>query len=224
MNSHVSELEKLRTALRAMPRGDLPVIAERALELVPEVSLTSLLGDFVRVYGVENASLRPAPLLEEVQKFHADSLAGRYYQDFAVNSRNFMETSKGTDAFRPSSTDWCTDAFALPTPRHEVHPANLQPARPSRIQPLRLTAPALHASHRERRQADQPKPPAQCPGDASASSSAPTPSAHPVGVRRRPPPTAPSHPYRVSMSKPLDPAPQRNTVAGVPNSSVPKLQ
>lgn len=49
MNSHVRELEKLRTALRAMPRGDLPVIAERALELVPEVSLTSLLGDFVRV-------------------------------------------------------------------------------------------------------------------------------------------------------------------------------
>lgn len=32
-------------------------------------------------------------------RFHADSLAGRYYESFAVNSKSFMDQSLGTERF-----------------------------------------------------------------------------------------------------------------------------
>jgi hypothetical protein len=40
-----------------------------------------------------------APLLEEVRRFHDASLRGEYYDSFDVNSKNFMDKSKGTEAF-----------------------------------------------------------------------------------------------------------------------------
>jgi len=36
------------------------------------------------------------PLLEEVRDFQEKSLAGVYYESFRVNSRNFMDQSRGT--------------------------------------------------------------------------------------------------------------------------------
>lgn len=39
------------------------------------------------------------PLPNEVRKFHAASMGGQYYESFAVNSKNFMEKSQGTEAF-----------------------------------------------------------------------------------------------------------------------------
>src|SRR5512135_2978435 len=92
-------LEQLRQALRALRRGDLLIIAERAAELVPRAKLGALLGDLVQIDALAQASGAQAPLLEQVQKFHTAALAGKYYQDFSVNSRNFMERSAGTDAF-----------------------------------------------------------------------------------------------------------------------------
>jgi hypothetical protein len=46
-----------------------------------------------------DASATANALLDEVQKFQVDSLAGRYFEDFEVNSRNCTEHSRGTDAF-----------------------------------------------------------------------------------------------------------------------------
>jgi hypothetical protein len=93
------DLERLRRALRALRRGDLLIIAERAAELVPRAKLGALLGDLVQIDALTQASGAQAPLLKQVQKFHTAALAGKYYQDFSVNSRNFMERSAGTDAF-----------------------------------------------------------------------------------------------------------------------------
>jgi hypothetical protein len=39
------------------------------------------------------------PLLDEVRAFHDACLCGDYYESFDVNSKNLMDTSKGTDAF-----------------------------------------------------------------------------------------------------------------------------
>ena len=83
-----------------MSRGDLLIIAERAIELVPRVTLQALVGDYVHVEdGASEARATPNALLDEVQTFHVDSLAGRYFEDFAVNSRNCTQHSRGTDAF-----------------------------------------------------------------------------------------------------------------------------
>ncbi len=99
MSSRAIDLEKLRTELRAMRRGDLLIIAERAAELVPRVKLKTLLGDYLCVDDLPEAKSRQAPLLKEVQKFYTESLGGRYFEGFAVNSRNCKEHSMGTDAF-----------------------------------------------------------------------------------------------------------------------------
>jgi len=99
MTHRITHLERLRKELRGMSRGDLLIIAERALELVPMATLKALVGDYVHVDDLAEASATPNALLDEVQTFHVDSLAGRYFEDFAVNSRNCTEHSRGTDAF-----------------------------------------------------------------------------------------------------------------------------
>ena len=99
MSGPPPDLERLRRALRALRRGDLLIIAERAAELVPRAKLSALLGDLVQIDAQTQANEAQAPLWKEVQKFHTAALAGKYYQNFSVNSRNFMERSAGTDAF-----------------------------------------------------------------------------------------------------------------------------
>lgn len=99
MTNRITNLEMLRKELRGMSRGNLLIIAERAIELVPRATLQALVGDYVHVDGVADASATANTLLDEVQKFQVDSLAGRYFEDFAVNSRNCTEYSRGTDAF-----------------------------------------------------------------------------------------------------------------------------
>lgn len=90
--------EKLRLAIRRLNRGNLLLIAERAIGLVSSSKLRQLLGDIVKLDAV-TAAPRASSLLAEVQKFHAASLRGDYYESFMVNSRNFSQTSEGTDAF-----------------------------------------------------------------------------------------------------------------------------
>lgn len=93
------DLDKLRAALRRMSRGNLLILAERAAELVPRTKLPELLADMLWLDDLMTAKEDALPLLAEVRKFHAASLRGDYYQDFAVNSRNWTQKSEGTEAF-----------------------------------------------------------------------------------------------------------------------------
>jgi len=93
------DLEKLRVALRRMDRVKLLIVAERAIEIVPKAKLGALIGDMVGLEEIEERKRVVVPLLAEVRKFHKASLDGKYYESFKVNSGNFMEKSKGTDAF-----------------------------------------------------------------------------------------------------------------------------
>jgi len=92
-------LDKLRVALRKLSRGNLLMVAERAIEIVPRTKLQTLVGDLIRLDDLAPGKAGVAPLLEEVRKFHAESLAGEYYESFAVNSRNSMDESERTEAF-----------------------------------------------------------------------------------------------------------------------------
>jgi len=42
---------------------------------------------------------KPAPLIEEIQKFYDESCDGRYFEQFEANAKNYKEHSRGTDAF-----------------------------------------------------------------------------------------------------------------------------
>ena len=99
MTRHPIDLEQLRLALRRLSRGNLLVMAERATELVPRAKLRALVGDFVRLDELAEPKSGAAPLLGEVRKFHEASLRGDHYESFAVNSKNFMRQSEGTEEF-----------------------------------------------------------------------------------------------------------------------------
>jgi hypothetical protein len=91
--------EKVRARLRGMSRGDLLIVAERAVDLVPRSRLAALVGDSVRLEELAPSKTTVAVLLDEVKRFEAESLAGKYYESFAVNSKNFMDQSLGTERF-----------------------------------------------------------------------------------------------------------------------------
>lgn len=93
------DLEKLRVALRRLSRGNLLMVAERAIEIVPRAKLRMLVGDMVRIDELAESKRGAAALLDEVRKFHDASLRGEYFESFGVNSKNFMEKSEGTEAF-----------------------------------------------------------------------------------------------------------------------------
>jgi hypothetical protein len=99
MSRGAVDLDKLRVALRRMSRGNLLIVAERAIEIVPRAKLTALVGDMVRLDDFAEGRRGAAPLLDEVRKFHEASLRGEYYDSFDVNSKNFMDKSEGAEAF-----------------------------------------------------------------------------------------------------------------------------
>ena len=91
--------EKLRARLQGMSRSDLLGIAERAIDLVPRARLAELVGHAVDLDDLAPSKTTNAALLDEVERFHAESLAGKYYESFAVNSKNYMDMSLGTERF-----------------------------------------------------------------------------------------------------------------------------
>lgn len=91
--------EKLRVALRQLGRDDLLHIVESAIGLVPKAKMGKLVGSRVRLEDLAPSPPGAASLLAEVKKFHAAALRGEYYQEFAVNSKNYREQSRGTARF-----------------------------------------------------------------------------------------------------------------------------
>ena len=99
MSRRAIDLKGVRQELRALPQGDLLRIAERAAELISNVKLTSLVGDFMQLNEIDANALATAPLMDEVCLFHTASLGGEYYEECRGHSNNVFEKSRGTDAF-----------------------------------------------------------------------------------------------------------------------------
>jgi hypothetical protein len=108
MTQHQIDFTAVRAELRALPRGTLLLIAERAIELVSHDQLVTLLGDIIQVNAYASAtdtnSVDAAPngmasLLDEVRLFHDAAMDGEYYEHVASNSKGRREQSAGTDAF-----------------------------------------------------------------------------------------------------------------------------
>ena len=92
-------IEKLRVALRRMSRRNLLSVANRAIELVPRARLGALVAGMVQLELLTEDRRGAPSLLDEVRAFHDACLRGDYYDSFDVNSKNYMETSEGTDSF-----------------------------------------------------------------------------------------------------------------------------
>ena len=99
MKRRPTDLEELRRTPRRLPRGNFLIIAERAAELVASSKLETLLGSFVPLKELAQTSALPVNILDEVRRFHAEVIRGEYYEDFDVNSKNYKQMSKGTQAF-----------------------------------------------------------------------------------------------------------------------------
>lgn len=100
MTDPLIDFTAVRTELRALNRGSLLIIAERALELMPAAQLSTLLGDFVRLKArTAGAGNAPVSLLDEVRAFYRAAMAGKYYEAVAINNQGRQIQSESTDAF-----------------------------------------------------------------------------------------------------------------------------
>jgi hypothetical protein len=88
--------KKLSSALRRLRKQELLDLLHDALKLVPEAEIEALVGGYVDLDKLRLRA-RMGQLLTEVKDFERSSLAGDYYESFRVNSRNFMDTSEGTE-------------------------------------------------------------------------------------------------------------------------------
>ncbi|MBZ2206517.1 hypothetical protein [Massilia soli] len=106
MTQHQIDSNGLRAELRALPRGTLLLIAERAIELVTRDQLGALLGDIVQLNvdstdaRSDDAATNVVPsLLDQVRSFHNIAMGGEYYEQVEDNRKGRREQSAGTDAF-----------------------------------------------------------------------------------------------------------------------------
>ncbi len=91
------DISLLRDSIRTeLEIEELLSLLDRAIELIPQERLPELIEGFFDLDLLSVDELSEQSLLEDVLEFHSNSLAGLYYDDFEVNSKNFMERSRGT--------------------------------------------------------------------------------------------------------------------------------
>lgn len=95
----VIDRDKLRTALRNLRDEFLFRMLDDAIDLLPQGKVAKLVGRYLDVKALRPDAAGTTNLLVEVVAFEAGSRAGKYYEGFKVNSKNYMEKSKGTRAF-----------------------------------------------------------------------------------------------------------------------------
>lgn len=93
--------EKLRAFVRRLRKGDHLLLLGRAIDLLPKSRLHTLVRGYGRPEDLKPDAPTPneTPFVMRVKAFCDASLQGECYEDFAVNSRNCMEKSGGTDRF-----------------------------------------------------------------------------------------------------------------------------
>ncbi len=91
--------EKLRAAVRRLGDEYVFYMLDDAIDLLPPAKLAKLVSGYLDVEQLRPDAPGKKNLLAEVRAFGTASRAGKYYESFDVNSRNFMDKSMGTRAF-----------------------------------------------------------------------------------------------------------------------------
>jgi len=119
------EWQTLEPTLRKLKKDALLQVLRAAYESLPASRVVSVFGAYVDLTTCETStpsrkSVAPPRLLEAVHRFHADSLAGHYYESFRVNSRNFMEKSAGTARWIRECNQFFEQCMALSPQGHHA--------------------------------------------------------------------------------------------------------
>jgi len=122
--------EVLEPALRKLKKEELLKVLRDAYQALPASGVVSVFSAYVDLITLDllspsRKSAAPHGLLEAVQSFHAESLAGQYYESFNVNSKNFMESSEGTELWISKCNQLFDKCVELSAQGHhaEVHSA-----------------------------------------------------------------------------------------------------
>ena len=91
--------DKLRVHLRRLRKDQLLSLLDQAIELVPRTRLPGLIEGSISLSELGPDAPTARRLLQAVEAFGDASLRGEYYEDFDVNSKNFMEQSRGTQTW-----------------------------------------------------------------------------------------------------------------------------
>jgi hypothetical protein len=92
-------LPGIRSALQGLSRGQLLIIAERAVAVAPSTELNALVGEFVQVPVLTEVDADVPTLRDEIGNFYVRSMSGEYYESFPISGWNCTQQSMGTDAF-----------------------------------------------------------------------------------------------------------------------------
>jgi hypothetical protein len=98
-NTPAIDRDKVRAEARKLDGTGLRVWLDRAIDMLPDEAFPDLIEDYVWLKDVLADERTRTDLLHTIRRFHRESVGGRYYQDFNVNSHNFMEKSRGTETF-----------------------------------------------------------------------------------------------------------------------------
>jgi hypothetical protein len=93
--------DKMRVAVRKLGDEYVRYMLDDAIELLPPAKLRKIAAKYLDLKQLRldaNKATR-ASLLTEVRLFEKASLAGEYYESFAVNSKNYTQQSVGTSSW-----------------------------------------------------------------------------------------------------------------------------
>ena len=91
--------DKLRAAVRRLGDEYVFYMLDDAIDLLPPGKLAKLVGGYLDAKQLRPDAPEKKNLLSKVRAFDTAGRAGKYYESFNVNSKNFMDKSTGTRAF-----------------------------------------------------------------------------------------------------------------------------
>lgn len=91
--------DKVRVFFHTLGKEALIDLLDRAVDLLPSTRLTALVEGYMDLDDLRPESQSAGGLLEAVKAFDVASRRGDYFEDFTVNSRNFMDQSRGTQTW-----------------------------------------------------------------------------------------------------------------------------
>jgi hypothetical protein len=91
-----TDAEQARLELRSLSRADLLLIANRAVDLLPDHQVQWLFEGLLFIQAREAA---PPALIDQVRAFHDRSCRGEYFDDTEPGKSDRQSRSRGTDAF-----------------------------------------------------------------------------------------------------------------------------
>jgi hypothetical protein len=99
--SNEIDREKLRAAVRKLGNQYVFYMLDDAIDLLPPAKLYRIAKKYIdmKLVRPDPEKATKASLLTDVKRFEKASLARKYYESFAVNSRNCTQQSAGTSSW-----------------------------------------------------------------------------------------------------------------------------